>query len=77
MLNDDWRRELLGQGFKYQTRNAAKALLKVQQENLPWSYIEEQVKNKKFHLGEGRVYCEYVRVMRGEMSENFVKSLNV
>lgn len=77
MLNDDWRRELLGQGFKYQTRNACKALLKAKEENLSWEYIEEQIKNKKFHKGEGRVYCEFARLMRGEVSENFAKSLAI
>jgi hypothetical protein len=77
MLNDDWRRELLGQGFKYQTRNAAKALMRVYNEGLGWDYIEEQIKDKKFHLGEGRVYCEFVRVRDGVISENFTKALNV
>ena len=77
MLNDDWRRELLGQGFKYQTRNAAKALMRVYHEGLGWDYIEEQIKDKKFHLGEGRVYCEFVRVRDGVISENFTKALNV
>jgi hypothetical protein len=77
MLNDDWRREMLGQGFKYQTRNAAKALLRVYNEGLGWEYIEEQIKNKKFHLGEGRVYCEFVRVRDGVISENFTKALSV
>jgi hypothetical protein len=77
MLNDDWRREMLGQGYKYQTRNAAKALMRVYNEGLGWDYIEEQIKNKKFHLGEGRVYCEFVRVRDGVISENFTKALNV
>ena len=77
MLNDDWRRELLGQGFKYQTRNATKALMRVYNEGLGWDYIEEQIKDKKFHLGEGRVYCEFVRVRDGVISENFTKALNV
>lgn len=77
MLNDDWRRELLGQGFKYQTRNAAKALLKAKNENLSWDFIEAQMKNKKFHNGDGRVYCEFVRLMRGEISVNFTKSLAI
>jgi|688.fasta_scaffold1335056_2 hypothetical protein len=77
MLNDDWRRELLGQGFKYQTRNAAKALMRVYNEGLGWDYIEEQIKDKKFHLGEGRVYCEFVWVRDGVITENFTKSLNV
>ena len=77
MLNDDWRRDMLGQGYKYQTRNAAKALMKVLNDNLDWSYIEEQIKDKKVHLGEGRVYCEYVRVKEGIISENFKKALKV
>jgi hypothetical protein len=77
MLNDDWRRELLGQGYKYQTRNAAKALMRVYNEGLGWEYIEQQIKDKKFNDGDGRVYCEFVRVRDGVISENFTKSLNV
>ena len=77
MLNDDWRRELLGQGYKYQTRNAAKSLMRVYNEGLSWEYIEQQIKDKKFHDGDGRIYCEYVRVKEGVISENFAKALNV
>ncbi len=51
--------------------------MKVLNDNLDWSYIEEQIEDKKFHLGEGRVYCEYVRVKEGIISENFKEALKI
>jgi hypothetical protein len=77
MLDDSWRWKLLGQSYKYETRNAAKALNKAARENLPWEYIEEQIAKKKFDLGGGIVYCEFSRLKRGERSERVEQSLDI